>query len=317
MMRLSGAWNDSAYTTHDASTGGGLDAAKHARVRAVPLNETNSPKSLLHFLEEAKASGAPFTSVVGVRPTGWTHTNASATTKGGKSAASAGEFNGGLLRPRVAGGRASSSGAGGEVEAAAPVPSNAGGARRPALDSFLSRCEDGSGVFESNWGDDQDDESAAWGAGGKGVGEEEAVVGEGEGTVPGDGAKSDECGLFVTAVANCFSCLEETVEPEEATGGGGSGGVLTAAGGAGGGIEEKENGVGRGGDVAGGGTLTLIPEGGGRATTLPPVSPAAGGGRWTGKKPWVEGNARVYSLPYSEHSSFTQLRDFVRAVRPK
>ncbi|CAM9879763.1 unnamed protein product, partial [Hapterophycus canaliculatus] len=58
------------------------------------------------------------------------------------------------------------------------------------------------------------------------------------------------------------------------------------------------------------------------STSSSPPPPPSFGPRpapeaWSGKKPWVDGNARVYSLPYSEHSSFTQLKDFVRAVRPK
>ncbi|CAM9394873.1 unnamed protein product [Scytosiphon promiscuus] len=37
----------------------------------------------------------------------------------------------------------------------------------------------------------------------------------------------------------------------------------------------------------------------------------------SGPKPRRGQRAAVYSLPYSEHSSFNQLRDFVRAVKPK
>ncbi|CAM9394798.1 unnamed protein product, partial [Scytosiphon promiscuus] len=91
-MRLSGAWDDSCYTTHDASTGGGVlvdgdsGAPWYARVRAAPLQDTNSPATLLGVLAEARAGGAPFTSVVGVRPTGWTHTNARKGTGGGDKA---------------------------------------------------------------------------------------------------------------------------------------------------------------------------------------------------------------------------------------
>lgn len=218
-MRLSGAWVDSAYTTHDATTGGGLlDGARYARVRAVPLQDTNSPKTLLAVLAEAKASGAPFTSVVGVRPTGWTHTNAP---KGRGKAA-----QGGMNR----GGHASLEGLGGTTGAdggPAVVTPAAGGAReggkadesRRSRDGFTGGADKG-GDVESPWGDDQDDEAAAWGAGG---------------------------------------------------------------------------------DVGGGDEEEAGQE----------------GGPWTGKKPWVEGNARVYSLPYSEHSSYTQLKDFVRTVRPK
>ncbi len=44
-MRLCGAWDDSTYTTHDGTTGGGVaDGAPggaYARVRAVPLQVDN------------------------------------------------------------------------------------------------------------------------------------------------------------------------------------------------------------------------------------------------------------------------------------
>lgn len=323
MMRLSGAWNELAYTTHDASTGGGLDGGKHARVRAVPLNETNSPKSLQRFLEEARTSGAPFTSVVGVRPTGWTHANNATTTStkgGGKiAAAPAGgrEFNGELMRRPSLGVGRGDRGSSAEEATASSVARDA--RQRPSppsreeqLGVFRSRLEDGSGEFEARWDDDdQDDESAAWGAAGgeeeETEGREGGAGGEGRGgVVATGGVKGDEPGGFAFAIANCFACLAPG-EAEEAKDGGGRQGVPAADGG----IEEEE------GERAVGRVVTAV----GRArraerpSPLPPVSPA--GGRWTGKKPWVEGNARVYSLPYSEHSSFTQLRDFVRAVRPK
>lgn len=35
------------------------------------------------------------------------------------------------------------------------------------------------------------------------------------------------------------------------------------------------------------------------------------------REPRVWGKAREYSLPYSEHSSYPQLKDFVRTVKPK
>lgn len=68
---------------------------------------------------------------------------------------------------------------------------------------------------------------------------------------------------------------------------------------------------------AGGGGGELEEEGDRAAVGALPLPQAQAEGSWSGKKPWAEGNARVYSLPYSEHSSYTQLKDFVRAVRPK
>ncbi|CAM9212091.1 unnamed protein product [Discosporangium mesarthrocarpum] len=73
VLRLSGAWRDSVYTTHDAGEGG-LEGQGHCCVRAVPLMETR-PDALLSTLADAQAKGCQFTSVCGVRPTGWTHTN--------------------------------------------------------------------------------------------------------------------------------------------------------------------------------------------------------------------------------------------------
>lgn len=205
-MRLSGAWNDSAYTTHDASTGGGIDDAVYARVRAVALQVTNSPSALRDVLAEARASGAPFTSVVGVRPTGWTHTNGS---KGGgknRTGTDKGNDGGGKIRGVRLGT--------GAIE---------GQKRGPA---FRGNGDNGNDI----------DEAVAWGDDGE----------------------------------------EEVMDNHE-------------------------------GDVG---------EGWPREMGLPP-SLEAGGDSFSAKKPWVEGNARVYSVPYSEHSSFSQLKDFVRLVRPK
>lgn len=205
-MRLSGAWNDSVYTTHDASTGGGIDDAVYACVRAAALQITNSPSALRAVLAEARASGAPFTTVVGVRPTGWTHTNGS---KGGgknRSRADKGNDGGGKARGMCLGT--------GAIE---------GQKRGPA---FRGNSDNGN----------ENNEAVAWG---------------------GDGE-------------------EEVMDSHEGDAG-----------------EEWPREMG-----------------------LPP-SPEAGGDSFSTKKPWVEGNARVYSVPYSEHSSFSQLKDFVRIVRPK
>lgn len=234
-MRLSGAWDDSAYTTHDASTGGGVvdgdsGAPWYARVRAVPLQDTNSPAALLGVLADARAGGAAFTTVVGVRPTGWTHTNAR---KGGGGAGDK---------------------AGGVQSSIAVVPARgeqkkgnaenvivSGG--RPERNSSSSACGSDNGGRDRDRDpespadrEDQDDEAAAWGAGGDEF--EDDGLGEGQ-----DAAKKD------AAVA--------------------------------------------------------------------PLPSSSSSSRWVGKKPWIDGDARVYSLPYSEHSSFNQLKDFVRAVRPK
>lgn len=195
-------------------------APRYAPLRAVPLQDTNSPATLLGVLAEARAGGAPFTSVVGVRPTGWTHTNA----RKGAGGTSGGVQSSIALLP-------AEGGAGGQQRAAGSASSigpergacgsNGGGGREP----------------ESPPGAEyQDDEAAAWGAGGD---FEDDGVEEGEEAA----AKMD------TAAA-----------PPPSS-----------------------------------------------SSSLP----------WGGKRPWVDGNARVYSLPYSEHSSFNQLRDFVRAVRPK
>lgn len=229
-MRLSGAWDDSTYTTHDASTGGGVvdgdsGAPWYARVRAVPLQDTNSPATLLGVLADARAGGAAFTSVVGVRPTGWTHTNAR---KGG----------GGVGDK-----------AGGVQSSIAVVPAGGGGARQKGNASEVrperSACGSNGGSNGGREpdsaldGEDQDDEAAAWGAGGE---------------------------------------FED------------------------GGVEEGEEAAKKG------------------AAVVPPPSSSSSSSSsspWAGKKPWIDGDARVYSLPYSEHSSFNQLKDFVRAVRPK
>lgn len=205
-MRLSGAWKDSAYTTHDASTGGGIGDAVYARVRAVALQVTNSPSALRDVLAEARASGAPFTSVVGVRPTGWAHTNGGK--GGGKNRTGAEKGNDGGGKIRVV---CSETGA------------TEGQKRGPA-----SR---GNGDIG-----DEDDEAAAWG----GDGEEEAM----------DNQEGDAGERWP------------------------------------------------------------------REMGAPPLL-EAGGDSFSAKKPWVEGNARVYSVPYSEHSSFSQLKNFVRVVRPK
>ena len=221
-MRLSGAWDDSAYTTHDASTGGGIDGAGYARVRAVPLQVTNSPTVLRGALTEARASGAPFTSVVGVRPTGWTHTNARKSS-GNKNMASAG-----------VGGR-SRGGGGGIREMLSGADNLEEGEGEGSRDSRACKVSATAGGAESADGDDRDDEAAAWGAGGASDEEEDGEqYGGEEGERPGTTEASPEA-------VDSFGA----------------------------------------------------------------------------KKPWVEGNARVYSVPYSEHSSFPQLKDFVRVVRPK
>lgn len=189
ILRLAGAWDDSFYTTHDAGAGG-ADGVGHARVRATFLGATRSLKALLATLDEARAAGAPFTSVVGIRPTGWTHQNS---VREGQKAA----------RDAARRGRA-----------AEPDESGRG---------------DGEPRQVLGGSDDGDEGSAAgWGAGeeGRGTGEE-----------AGDG-------------------------------GGDGNGVALA--------EE-----------------------------------------WRPREPRVWGKAREYSLPYSEHSSYPQLRDFVRTVKPK
>lgn len=207
-MRLSGAWNDASYTTHDATTGGGLDDAFFARVRAVPLQDTNSPTTLQGVLAEAKASGAPFTSVVGIRPTGWAHTNIR---KGGERGGNRG------VQPSLS-----------ETEPAGAEDETQGFGFRDRFHNDVGKV----GEVESVRGKDENDEAAAWGA-------------------TRDGGEAEERGA---------------VDAERET---------------------------------------------------PPPASLQAGGAWNGKKPWVEGNARVYSLPYSEHSSYTQLKDFVRSVRPK
>lgn len=228
MMRLSGAWDNSAYATHDASTGGGLDGTQYTSVHAVPLQVTNSPATLLDVLAESRAAGAPFTSVVGVRPTGWTHTNAR---KGG-----AGESRSGVTRKLpMSRGASGAAEADAEAEARAGAGVPAAGETRPkggsqgVGDSFAGNVGDGGGM-KSPGNEDQDDEAAAWGGG------------------EGWGGDEEEHGM--TGVDECTASSET-------------------------------------------------------------------GGAWSGKKPWVEGNARVYSLPYSEHSSYTQLKNFVRTVKPK
>lgn len=231
MMRLSGAWDDSAYTTHDATTGGGVDGMVFARVRAVPLQDTNSPTTLLSVLAQAKAAGAPFTSVVGVRPTGWTHTNPrkGGTGKGNGAAGPA------VTKAWQQPSQEESSAAGSTTTVRETVN---GPKEKDEQDGFADGA-DMAGETESMVGEDQDDEAAAWGAG------------------DGDDGQDDGSGRAVDGV----------------------------------GISHPP----------------------GSTTATPPQENVP----WSGKKPWVEGDARVYSLPYSEHSSYTQLKDFVRAVRPK
>lgn len=225
-MRLSGAWDDSTYTTHDATTGGGVDDGDSgtpwfAPVRAVPLQDTNSPATLLGVLADARAGGAPFTSVVGVRPTGWTHTNAR---KGAGD--KAGGVQSSIAVMPAGGGGGGQKGNAGNVSSGRPERSACGGDGGREPDSPPG-------------GGDQDDEAAAWGAGGEF---------EDDGVEEGKGAAKMDAGVAPPPSSSSSSSSS---------------------------------------------------------------SP------WGGKKPWIDGNARVYSLPYSEHSSFNQLKDFVRAVRPK
>lgn len=248
-MRLSGAWDDSTYTTHDASTGGGVvdgdggGAPRYARVRAVPLQDTNSPVALLGVLADARAAGAPFTSVVGVRPTGWTHTNARKGAAGG-AGDKAGGGGGGGVQASIAG-IPESGGGGGRGQRG-----NAGNVSGVRPERNSSACGGSGGGREPepppppDDGEDQDDEAAAWGAGG----------------------------------------------------------------------EFEDDGTGEGEEAAkkvGTGVVPPPPPPSSSSSSSSAASP------WGGKKPWVDGNARVYSLPYSEHSSFNQLKDFVRAVRPR
>lgn len=152
-MRLSGAWDDSAYTTHDGTTGGGVadgPSGAFARVRAVPLQDTNSPATLLGVLAAAREAGAAFTSVVGVRPTGWTHTNARRG-KGGGAGDKAGGVQSSIATIPAAGG------AGGAGEKGNPAGGGGGSANG---DNNLGESESPPDGFE-----DQDDEAAAWGAG--------------------------------------------------------------------------------------------------------------------------------------------------------
>lgn len=243
-MRLSGAWDDSSYTTHDATTGGGValdgdgdsGAPWYARVRAVPLQDTNSPATLLGVLAEARAGGAPFTSVVGVRPTGWTHTNV-------RNAGGGAGGGGGGVQSSIAG-RALPSGS--STGAAAVTPGVAGAAAAGGGGGGGGR-EPESPPDEN----DQDDEAAAWGAGGDGFDED------------GNEGRGERANRDVGAAPS-------TPLPFSSP-----------------------------------------------SLSSPAASPQTALGPWSGKKPWVDGNARVYSLPYSEHSSFTQLKDFVQTVRPK
>ncbi|CAM9902521.1 unnamed protein product [Ectocarpus sp. 13 AM-2016] len=201
--------------------------------------DTNSPVTLREVLAKARADGAPFTSVVGVRPTGWTHTNVR---KGGEGGGKAGGIQSSI------GGRAASAAAGGQAVRSGDEGRGEAGKEGSGITSS-SKPQDGVGddisgepELLSGW-EEQDDEAAAWGA----------------------GLEEDE--------------NEETVQ------------VAT-------------NGVG-----------VLPPPSSSSSSSSAVAGPAVG--PWTGKKPWVDGVARVYSLPYSEHSSFTQLKDFVRTVRPK
>lgn len=243
-MRLSGAWDDTAYTTHDATTGGGTldgdgDAPGYARVRAVPLQDTNSPATLREVLAKSRAGGAPFTSVVGVRPTGWTHTNVRKVGAGGGKAGGIQSSIGGRSASAAADGPAVRSGAAGCGETG---KEGSGITSSSKPQDIVGDEISGEPEIPPGW-EDQDDEAAAWGAG-----------------VEEDGN-------------------EETVE-------------------------EAANGVG-----------VVPPPSNSSSSSSAVAGPAVG--PWTGKKPWVDGVARVYSLPYSEHSSFTQLKDFVRTVRPK
>ncbi|CAM9735707.1 unnamed protein product [Ectocarpus sp. 12 AP-2014] len=201
--------------------------------------DTNSPVTLREVLAKARAGGAPFTSVVGVRPTGWTHTNVR---KGGGGGGKAGGIQSSI------GGRAASAAAGGQAVRSGEEGRGEAGKEGSGITSS-SKPQDSVGddisgepEFLPGW-EEQDDEAAAWGAG-----------------------------------------LEEDGNEET--------------------MQVAANGVG-----------VLPPPSSSSSSSSAVAGPAVG--PWTGKKPWVDGVARVYSLPYSEHSSFTQLKDFVRTVRPK
>ncbi|CAM9656843.1 unnamed protein product [Ectocarpus sp. 6 AP-2014] len=201
--------------------------------------DTNSPATLREVLAKARAGGAPFTSVVGVRPTGWTHTNARKGGGGGGKAGGIQSSIGGRSASAAAGGPAVRSGAEGRGETG---KEGSGITSSSKPQDSVGDDIGGEAELLSEW-EDQDDEAAAWGAGLEEVGNEETV-------------------------------------------------------------QLAANGVGVG-----------PPPSSSSSSSSTAAGPAAG--PWTGKKPWVDGVARVYSLPYSEHSSFTQLKDFVRTVRPK
>lgn len=231
-MRLSGAWDDTVYTTHDAGAGG-VDS-KHACVHAVPLQVLHTPATLLGALAEAQAAGAPFTSVVGVRPTGWTHHN---TAKEGEQVAKEATKRARALEIAEVGVGKDEQVRGGSKREATKLAKGSGLEKEPrdlaeeSSPGIRHSCGDNS---LEGYGDDLDDEAAAWGAGNFGE--------------PAEGKPAGEEGQL------------------EAVGGEGS-------------LTEKD---------------------------------------WKGEKPRHMGkNARVHSLPYSEHSSYPQLKEFVRTVRPK
>ncbi|CAM9368639.1 unnamed protein product, partial [Choristocarpus tenellus] len=213
VLRLSGAWKNSCYTTHDAG-GGGLEEEGHVRVHAVPMSDT-SPDALLAALTAARAQGAPFTSVCGVRPTGWTHTN---------------------NRPRAGAG----AGTGAKVRA-----------------RFQPRDDEGAETRVKDGGN-----SGLGGNGNRMLG----MGADGQGLTPeADDREWEE------------EDEEEVIRmPHE---------------------EAGEVGKSDAGEAK--------------------VGMQLGEGGWSGKKPWVKGVASMYSVPYSEHSSFTELQDFVRALKPR
>lgn len=228
ILRLSGAWDDSVYTTHEAGSGG-VDGAEHARVRAVPLQVLHTPTALLGALAEAQASGAPFTSVVGIRPTGWTHHNSA---KEGEQVAKESAKRARVLETKDTTASAPPLGVGPGLAARESEVDREAGDQDEASQDFFDRLED---RYLEGQGDDLDHEPAP-------------------------------------CPTSKFSDEVEGDEMEQEQGS----------------IEEEDE------------------------------SGVSAADEWTGGKPRHMGeNTRVHSLPYSEHSSYVQLKDFVRTVRPR
>lgn len=246
-MRLSGAWDSTVYITHDAGEGG-VDGEPHARVRAVPLQVLHTPAALLGALAEAKAAGAPFTSVVGVRPTGWTHHNSA---KEGQQMA-----KDMTKRARDLEMGASATGRGREGGERDTVTTSSVVLEESGLDMLKDQGDSmgfGNSFEDSLWEgceDDLCDQAAPWQA---------EKLSEGPGSAVTKGGGRDTAGRR----------------------------------------KEGAGGLGQGLGVGGG-------------------ENAVEAEAWNGGKPrHMAENARVHSLPYSEHSSYLQLREFVRTVRPK